>query len=56
MACQEELRDITELGASFRAFAAIRADGQVVTWGDPDYGGDVHARLGGQSLSLLEPQ
>ena len=26
--------------ASFRAFAALKADGTVVTWGVPDYGGD----------------
>ena len=26
--------------ATYRAFAAILADGSVVTWGNPDYGGD----------------
>ena len=31
------------------AFAAIRGDGSVVTWGDPDYGGDCSAV---QPLSL----
>ena len=29
-----------QVQASFGAFAAILGDGSVVTWGDPEYGGD----------------
>jgi alpha-tubulin suppressor-like RCC1 family protein len=31
---------VQEIGATDSAFAAILADGSVVTWGDPDFGGD----------------
>ncbi|MBC74374.1 MAG: hypothetical protein CME64_00005 [Halobacteriovoraceae bacterium] len=31
---------VTSIVATDRAFAAIRADGSVVTWGDSSYGGD----------------
>ena len=28
------------MAASYAAFAAVKADGSVVTWGDPNCGGD----------------
>ena len=34
------LREVNEVFASTGAFAALRADGSVITWGDPSYGGD----------------
>ena len=37
---QEQLYDVTEIAASSRAFAALRADGRVVAWGHPHCGGD----------------
>ena len=33
-------RNVEQLQTSFGAFAAILADGSVVTWGDPESGGD----------------
>ena len=33
---QEELYDVRQISSARRAFAAIRADGSVVTWGDSD--------------------
>ncbi|OLP91981.1 putative E3 ubiquitin-protein ligase HERC1 [Symbiodinium microadriaticum] len=39
-AVQEQLRDVQQIQASQQAFAAILADGSVVTWGHADYGGD----------------
>ena len=47
-AVQDKLRDVRQIQASVRAFAAILGDGSVVTWGDADYGGDssaVHEQL-----------
>ena len=40
---QEQLKNVQQIQASyfdFGAFAAILADGSVVTWGHADYGGD----------------
>ena len=36
---QDQLKDVREIQAAARAFAAIRADGSVVTWGNPFGGG-----------------
>lgn len=40
---QDQLHDVQEVHASSGAFAAIRADGRVVTWGHPLSGGDSRA-------------
>ena len=32
-----------EIQFTDRAFAALRSDGSVVTWGDPEFGGDSSA-------------
>ena len=37
---QQQLRDVTSIHATGSAFAAIKADGSLVTWGDLGYGGD----------------
>ena len=37
------LKDVTEIVASGRAFAAILKDGTVISWGDKKYGGDCSA-------------
>ena len=37
---QDELRDVCEISSSRSAFAALRRDGTVVTWGLPQFGGD----------------
>ena len=37
---QDQLKSVQEVQATYRAYAAIMADGSVVTWGDPDLGGD----------------
>ena len=37
---EDQLNDVQQVQSSGSAFAAILADGSVVTWGDPDYGGD----------------
>ena len=36
----DDLRHVEQILATAGAFAAILADGSVVTWGDPDAGGD----------------
>ena len=33
-------KNVQQIQATGGAFAAILADGSVVAWGDPDYGGD----------------
>ena len=43
-AVQDQLRNVTELAASAAAFAAI-ADGCLVTWGHPDFGGESHLKM-----------
>ena len=35
-----QLRNVQQICSTGRAFAAILADGKVVTWGRPDRGGD----------------
>ena len=40
---QDRLVGVQEIQATQEAFAAILADGSVVTWGSPDYGGDCSA-------------
>lgn len=37
---QSDLRDVQQIQASGAAFAALRGDGKVVTWGDSARGGD----------------
>ena len=37
---QDQLKGVQQLQATDQAFAAILADGSVVTWGDPEFGGD----------------
>ena len=37
---QDQLKIVQQVQGAFGAFAAILADGSVVTWGDPDSGGD----------------
>ena len=40
---QEQLKNLQYVQASVGAFAAIRGDGHVVTWGPTRYGGDSSA-------------
>ena len=40
---QDQLRSVQQIHSTCYAFAAILADGSVVTWGDPVYGGDSSA-------------
>ena len=42
-AVQDQLRNVQQIQASCGAFAAIRGDGSVVTWGNADFGGDSSA-------------
>ena len=44
-AVQEQRTNVQQIQASFSAFAAIRGDGSVVTWGDAASGGDSCAVL-----------
>ena len=37
---KDQLKGVQQVHATARAFAAILADGSVVTWGDRNYGGD----------------
>ena len=39
-AVQNELTDVQIVEASMKAFAAVRGDGTVITWGDGPSGGD----------------
>ena len=43
-AVQDQLRNVTDLAASAAAFAAI-ADGCLVTWGHPDFGGESDLKM-----------
>ncbi len=36
----DKLHDIIDIQKTDRAFAALRSDGSVVSWGDPNFGGD----------------
>ncbi|OLQ12887.1 hypothetical protein AK812_SmicGene3149 [Symbiodinium microadriaticum] len=40
---RSQLTDVVQIASTDYAFAAIRKDGSVVTWGDYDYGGDSSA-------------
>lgn len=40
---QDELREIRQVVAAESAFAALRSDGHVITWGRADIGGDSSA-------------
>ena len=42
-AVRDQLKNVQQIQATERAFAAILADGSVVSWGDDDYGGDSSA-------------
>ena len=42
-AVQDQLKNVQKIQASSGAFASIRADGSVVTWGKPEEGGDSSA-------------
>ena len=42
-AVQDQLRNVQQVQGTGLAFAAILADGSVVTWGDPHDGGDSSA-------------
>ena len=42
-AVRDQLKGVQQIQATWRAFAAILADGSVLTWGDADYGGDSSA-------------
>ena len=42
-AVKDQLRNVQQIQVTVDAFAAILADGSVVAWGDPDYGGDCSA-------------
>ena len=37
---QAQLLDVKQIYASDAAFAALKQDGSIVTWGHPEYGGD----------------
>ena len=37
---KQHLKNVRQIQATRDAFAALKADGSVVTWGDPDCGGD----------------
>ena len=37
---KDQLTDIVDVQTTYRAFAALKQDGTVVTWGDKSYGGD----------------
>ena len=45
-AVQDQLKNVQQIQTSLRAFAAILADGSVVSWGNADYGGDSSAMQG----------
>ena len=45
-AVQGQLRNVQQIQASFRAFAANLIDGSVVTWGSAVHGGDSSAAQG----------
>lgn len=36
---KDQLQNVEEIASSYGAFAALRSDGVVVTWGDANYGG-----------------
>jgi hypothetical protein len=42
----DDTRDVTQIFSTGSAFAALRSDGSVVTWGDGYYGGDSSAVAG----------
>ena len=42
-AVRDQLKGVQQIQASYEAFAAILADGSVVTWGRADHGGDSSA-------------
>ena len=36
---QDQLYEVKEIAGSYGAFAALRNDGAIITWGDANYGG-----------------
>ena len=55
---QEQLRGVRHVQATHRAFAAVLADGSIITWGNPAFGADssaVRDRLG-HVCETLRPQ
>ena len=44
-AVQDQLKDVQHIQATGSSFAAVLADGSVVTWGDADAGGGSSAVL-----------
>ena len=48
---QDDLHDVVEIFATGSAFAAMRLDGSIVTWGHRHWGGDSSA-----VCDLLRPQ
>ena len=42
-AVRDRLKGVKQIHATQQAFAAILADGSVVTWGNKDFGGDSSA-------------
>ena len=40
---QEQLKNVRQIHSTHFAFAALRADGRVITWGSKDAGGDSSA-------------
>jgi hypothetical protein len=48
---QDDLHDVVEIFATGSAFAAMRLDGSIVTWGHSHWGGDSSA-----VCDLLRPQ
>ncbi len=37
---QADLQNVAKIQSNYEAFAALKRDGSVVTWGNPTYGGD----------------
>ena len=48
---QDHLKNVQHISGTARAFAAILADGSVLTWGDPHYGGDSSRRMSSRSVA-----
>ena len=50
---QDRLKNVQQIQSSHRAFAAILANGSVVTWGDVMHGGDSSVCVHLASVSVL---
>ena len=51
---QDQLLDVCEIQATDQAFAAVRADGAVVAWGEEEYGGGSDVEEASLSLRTQE--